>query len=508
MIRKWIFNWSALALLAAAAACSSSEEEPQKPVFPEKQTFEIAAGQTQKLSFSAPSEWRMISDKPWVRFLTGEQSEELPIAYGDAGDNTVTIMMKENGWTFAEEKAVLSMTMEGCSQPVFELARPARERRVAMHVKYYRDPAVTQDAIAISYADRARYKIGFEANFDWKIISQPEWLTKLSKITGDAEVVPDPQKLESIGIESDFLPFEYADGADSKNAIVLSDRSGEHTFHFQFTYEGFPDDELKLMPPTVLRSGLSFYYDKRLMGSSMMGDAGPSENYETLIYQIVTRNMKHSLRLVEYDKAAKQPREIPLADSWLTVEPDKTQDHAYYLSVSKDNEIEEDRSLYLYILPPKYEAGYDYASNFDQAGNFDRSSNKYAICVTQLGKRLEGFNLLGGWAQDIPIEEPVRVTDSELIARYGTTNIFEKRFTATEWGVQGQIAIQAYDLWQPAFDFEDWNNWTNSAPSINSYRLGLGSRKPFASLPAATTPIVFKKPDGTTHGVLIIGREE
>lgn len=508
MTTNWLFKWSIPMCMAVAVACSSDDkEQPSEPTFPEKQTLEVAAGQTYELRFDAEREWRMTSDKAWVRFIMDNDGQELPVAYGSGGENTLTIVMKENGWAFDTESALLSLTMDNYSQPVFELTRPAKERSVKMTVKYHTQQSGYDTQIDISFADRTRYQIGFEANFDWKILSHPKWLKALSVITGDANVAA--SKLERIAIADESIPFEFADASNPENAIVIADRSGKHTYTFPLTYNGLPDDAMSMLPTTTMSTGIEFYYNGNLMGNNITGANGPSPEKLRLIEKIETRNLDYKLQLVEYDAAQKTAREIDANATWVNIAPVAGVDHAYNISIKQTKEYTawENRYLYLYVLPPKYKSGYDYAANFNEKGELDKTSNKYGIRITQLGKRLEGFVLTGGLSQEISLSEPVLVTNQDLITQYGTSNIYEKAFTEAEWGVAGHIQIQVNGMWEIKHEFASWVNWLRSAPSISTYKLGLGSRKPFAQLPNEGSPIIFKDAERNNYGVLLIKKQ-
>lgn len=510
MITKWLLRLGMLICAISIAACSSDNEESSVPNFPDKQTLEVAAGETHVLTFLTERPWRMTSDKAWVRFLMGDPAEELPVAYGSAGENTVTIVMKQNGWAFDTESAQLSLTMDGHTQPIFELRRPAKERSVKMKVKYHTQQPEYETSVNISYADRSRFQVGFEANFDWKVVSVPKWLQPLDVITGEADAPA--EKLERLTVADEWLPYGFEDTNAPENTIVITDRLGEYTFPFTFTFEGMPDDVLSLMPRTTLASGIQFYYDCRLMNDGL-SSGGPSQDRESIISEIETRNMDYTLEYVAFDLADKAAREITPEEAWFKVEPVVGEAHNYRISIKDETDYQawNDRRQYLFILPPKYKkGGYDYASVFDEEGNLDRERNKYGIQITQLGKRLEGYVLVGGYSMDIPIADPIRMEDPVLIEKYGTANLYKKVFTEEEWSMNGQIQIQANGLWEMRYEFTDWADWMKSQPSPSAYRLALGShttRKPFAELPEKVSPIFFKNSDGSTYGVLLLQKQ-
>ena len=186
--------------LATFAACSSNnDEQPQTPpTFPEKQTLSIPAGETLQVSFDAEREWRMTSDMAWVRFLAGNPAEEMPIASGQAGTNTVTLLMKTDGHRFAEETALLNMTMANVSQTVFEVTRPAKEREIRMMVSPNGSAFAEAERLELLYGKSCR--VGFKANFDWKIVSAPDWMAPMTRITGKANEAPTVSNLSLIHI--------------------------------------------------------------------------------------------------------------------------------------------------------------------------------------------------------------------------------------------------------------------------------------------------------------------
>lgn len=507
MIKTWIFKLGAIACMATSASCSSDDDKPVAPSFPEKQILEIAAGETHILQFQTDHEWRITSNKSWVRFLMNDQGQELPVAYGEAGTNSVTILMKEAGWAFEDEAALLSLTMENHTQPIFELKRPAKERVVKMTVKYHTAQPALKEQVDIAYADRTRYQIGFEANFDWKIISHPKWLREIETITGEAN--GPIAKLERISIENDWIPYEFADAADSDNAIIISDCSGEHTYTFPFTYTGLPDDVMNISPATILNNGVSFYYDRRLMGNSVSGIEGPTSDYQAFINDINTRNKEYTLKVVAYDAIQKAAAEIAPSEAWFQYAATPDSDNLYAISLrgEADYEAWEDRNLYLYILPMKYSSGYDYAADFDDSGQLDRLKNKYAIKISQHGKRLKGYVLKNSGTQAL-LTPPTPVDDPALETQYGTANIYEKAFTEDEWNARGSIQIQANGLWMLDGMLEEWTLWLKSPLTISGNKLSLPSRKAFDELPAdKISPIIFKDQTDAIYGVLFIKKQ-
>lgn len=432
-------------LCLAFTACSSDNDEPILPEFPEMQVVSLSAGQQTEINFKATSEWRLVSDKVWLRFLvpgtettySGDDNEEVAVVYGDAGEQTVTIIMKDNGHTFEPETATITMAMEGQTKAIFEVTRRAKSYEVSMVVRTGFSGSLEEaDRLDMNYD--TQYRLGFTANYDWKIDSYPDWIEPLSNITGKADVAVSTSNIESVYVKTDLLPYE------KEGEIVIIRRSGEgNPVSFPITYDGMDSKVLTFNPPLYKNNGMMFSLDGfYCTGSGSDFDPYVKTEDKEKTFNIVTRNMDYRLLLMEYDMGSNTPREVPLDDSWLSCVESPDTKGEITVSLLSDNDDEDTRSLYLYFIPPYYYDNigeYNFAKDFtvvDGKVNFN-GRNGLGIAIRQqgVGKAAtdEGFVIFKGNG-DL-LSEPIKVVDAEITGDYGITNIYAREFTREEWDV-------------------------------------------------------------------------
>lgn len=502
--------------LATFAACSSDNDEQTQtpPTFPEKQTFSIPAGETLQVSFDAEREWRMTSDMAWVRFLAGDPAEEMPIASGPAGANTVTLLMKTDGHRFAEETALLNMTMANVSQTVFEVTRPAKERSIRLMVSPGSDSDFAPaEQVELWYGKS--YYVGFEANFDWKIISAPDWMAPMTRITGEANEAPTVGNSDYIvtnnAVAEAKLPFSQ------QGELVVKPHKGDGPeYRFPVVYPGMGAEDFALTP--LFNYGIHFNNEGYFCIYNPVDGSGdtPTEERQTTL-NVLTRELQRRILIVEYDLAAKTAREVAPADSWLACR-ETAGSPEIVLSVEPFEEWN-DRTLYAYFLPPHYlENDYDFSKDFRVSGNKVTFSGKtYGREIVQTGKpRFEGFEITtynSSW-QLVTLPDPVKVTDQpDLVEKYGTENIYAHAFTAREWEVDFKqnytvkvFGIDGYPMNNPAQKTEQEKWFKTFSPGQNQFTIG--GRVAYASLPDGEYPIEILDSNGSVHGVLIISKAE
>lgn len=501
--------------LATFVACSSDDDtQPQTaPVFPEKQTLSIPAGETLQVSFNAPQEWRMTSDKAWVRFLAGDLAEEMPIASGAAGNNTVTLLMKTEGHRFEEEIARLDMTMANISQTVFEVTRPAKERVIRLMVSQGNDSAFAEsEQLELLYGKTCR--VGFEANFDWKIVSTPDWMAPMTHITGEADEASTYTNTDNIITNNAIAETKHP--FSQKGEIVVGPHKGTGPeYRFPVVYPGMDDNILALVPDPI---GKTFYFSH----NGFYGTKNPSNNTiefteeKQVVLNVLTKELQRRVLLVQYDLATKTASEVTPEESWLTCWA--TEGSSEITLSAEPFEAWNDRTLYVYFLPPYYlENDYDFSKDFRVSGqNVIFSGTAYGRTVIQTGKpRLEGFEITtynSSW-QLVTLPDPVKVIDRpDLVEKYGTENIYARAFTKDEWEISQQsFTVKVFGINGPAesnpaqkAEQEKW--FKNFGASQNQFTLG--GRVKYAELPNGEYPIEILKRDGSVYGVLIISKAE
>lgn len=151
----------------AMGACSSDDENAGvvDPVFPESQSYEIIPDQVCEISFEASTEWRVTTDKQWLKFI--DETGKFQSLTGKAGKQTVRVTATNGALGFTDDKAQVKLTMGGKTQTIAEMNRAAKERVAKMYTVKGSDIIEINEFVDKTF--NRTEQIGFEANFDWKI---------------------------------------------------------------------------------------------------------------------------------------------------------------------------------------------------------------------------------------------------------------------------------------------------------------------------------------------------
>ena len=151
----------------AMGACSSDDENAGvvDPVFPESQSYEIIPDQVCEISFEASTEWRVTTDKQWLKFI--DETGKFQSLTGKAGKQTVKVTATNGALGFTDDKAQVKLTMGGKTQTIAEMNRAAKERVAKMYTVKGSDIIEINEFVDKTF--NRTEQIGFEANFDWKI---------------------------------------------------------------------------------------------------------------------------------------------------------------------------------------------------------------------------------------------------------------------------------------------------------------------------------------------------
>lgn len=121
-------------ILSLSACTEKVPEEAPEPKFPEKQVVtDMIVGEPYVLAFVAEADWSLSVDKSYVRFV--DKDVEKSVVSGTKGDSFVTVLMKDSGQGFEDDMASVTMKMGPKSAVIFDLVRPAKERKVTVWVK-------------------------------------------------------------------------------------------------------------------------------------------------------------------------------------------------------------------------------------------------------------------------------------------------------------------------------------------------------------------------------------
>jgi len=332
------------ALTGSLSGCEETAKTSKEPVFPQKQQVEIEAGATETLTFTAEADWKLVVDKSWCRFVDGEVlTGQLS---GKASDVTVTISVSDEGIDFDASSASIDLTMNGKTETIYEISRPGMVREAKMWLVDYSENTLL-DKIELEYNDglSTMLKVGFSANFDWKINSVPEGL-EMDMLSGEAGVEASMDNYSWVQMKVDALPYSL-DGE-----IVLTDMNGENPVSFPVSYTGMGPNDFYYEGPGW--SGLSFSKDGFVMVNAGPDGSVPSEDRESKI-SVYTKDMKYSVFIS--DEWGYLPDE-EYADYWLKISDDKKGT----LTVTADENAGGAREAYIVVLPEALVADKDNVS--------------------------------------------------------------------------------------------------------------------------------------------------
>lgn len=97
------------------------------PEFPECQQIEIQPEQVYGLNFEANQEWRISSDRQWLKFIDG--TGKFQSLTGKAGHQTVQFTATNGAQGFEGDKASIQLTLGGLTQVIAELSRTPKHAK-------------------------------------------------------------------------------------------------------------------------------------------------------------------------------------------------------------------------------------------------------------------------------------------------------------------------------------------------------------------------------------------
>lgn len=153
----------------------------------EAQEIDVVASQEYTVTFSVSSAWSALADVSWIQFKNESLGGSLfSSLIGQAGDDqTFTVSINDENLDFGNDQGKITLTLSDESKVVIAvLTRQGNEPSISftyMNYETYADEALNIDETFVldwndnsfSYAG----KIGFTANFPWRIEGLPDWIT-------------------------------------------------------------------------------------------------------------------------------------------------------------------------------------------------------------------------------------------------------------------------------------------------------------------------------------------
>ncbi len=199
-MKRGIMNiWLALAVSVTMAFVGCDEEpEVGTPVFPEKITATVEAGERYEFTITANMPWTLTMPDEAVTFFKFIDGEiECPDLNGDAGTHTITIGVSDMQEFNIVRVCTISMTMGNQTQVIAEITRGSKERALTMYVAECYTDEETGDIMFSTDADNNyiysstpaerldwvwsneqwMQRVVIDANFDWYLSPDaPAWL--------------------------------------------------------------------------------------------------------------------------------------------------------------------------------------------------------------------------------------------------------------------------------------------------------------------------------------------
>lgn len=516
-------------------ACSDNEETTAvTPVFPECQQIEIQPGQVCEINFDANQEWRISSDRQWLKFIDG--TEQFQSLTGKAGEQTIQFTVTNGAQGFEGDNACIQLTMGGQTQPIAELSRTPKTREVKMYTTKGVQTVEINELKIEELDDKNGVALNFSANFDWRIdpTTIPTWLTDrtgsqlpMKNLCGEAGQLPIYTNMASVVVP---LTERYT---DHNTQITLRAIGSDYTVQFPISSPGIAPHKILWLPTggATRVSGQYLWSDK---GKQLINEQGGGSNMiETeapVMCQVLTRDNNYTCHFVQWDSDNRQAVEVPtdqLDQLWAKIEKDE---NGRITLKAEPNMQREARTLYFFIQP--HDTVIDFNDSFSAMGNFNFSDRGYGV-------KLEQYALYGGfdiWKQvnSMKYEKLAGATQvadaSAIIEGLKLTridNIYERTFTAAEWDMTEKIDIAALGIPSTSWEFELYNSefeslgfqaadWAGSFTPGNIYPDGydkpsyraivIGNRKPMAGITDSCLYIVLRE-NGSDLGTFVIRKE-
>ncbi|MGM9735796.1 MAG: hypothetical protein ACI4TM_00490 [Candidatus Cryptobacteroides sp.] len=525
-----------LAFLAAVSlfgfvSCGNEILDDGKLSFPMMKTIvDVEPGDEIIFEFDAEEDWALTSDRQWIRFR--DEIGENASLEGYAGSNVVTIVVTADAQGFEGDKAMVEMTMDTETKVIAEIKRSAKEKVARMYVRHGLDEIEEVEYVDIAYLPREEsVLIGFEANFDWKFISAPEWVdTKpvgyksLEDVNGsaDQEITP-----EDFGA---FFVKNMAKDSDRIGYVVIGEKEGDKTIEFEIRSAGIPAAQILWEDTKIAKGGVTWSYLGKI------GDAEDAGNSAELHF--IAKDFDYELLYLDAkgNAIAEENR------SWLTVEDDG--EGNLKVSAVQNEDGGDERAVYLGVMPKGIELAMyvkvdtewmNLKSVLFPSSGFAFNANYPFVVALQQEASPGGFKLINqnsykDW------QKPERAENAEDIVKglnlKVSDNIWQYKFTEATWSGTSAVNLGILPKGFPAgnwgslkfygsdykeiissegvYDIPGWAKAYSIQPRSIDYQLHFGlllkkaNRTPFAELPEGDLIIVFYDKNGAEVGTFVI----
>lgn len=421
-----------------------------------KTMVDVEPGDELTFEFEAEADWALTCDRQWIKFWDEELGKENASLEGFAGSFTVTVIVTADAQSFEGDKAVVEMTMAGETRTVAEISRSAKERSAKMFMLVNADDIIAAELVDIPYLDREDYvRVGFEANFDWKFVSAPEWVNtrpagykSIEDVNGDAG-----QEISVDGFGA-FVVRNVAKYADQTGKIVIGEKDGDRTFEFEVRAAGIPAEKILWEDLKIARSGFTW---------NCLGKLGDGEDADK------PAELRFVVKDMEYELLYLDAKGNPLTEanrSWITVEDDKN--GCLKITARQNEDGGDERAVYLGVMPKGVDMGtYVKVENrwytlknliFPSSGYAFNPTYPFVVALRQEetpgGFKIVNQNTYKEWVKASRADNAAEIASA--LKLNAADNIWQYRFSEAEWS--GSSAVN-FGIMPKGYDSEDFGSF-------------------------------------------------
>ncbi|MCD8209998.1 MAG: DUF5003 domain-containing protein [Prevotella sp.] len=232
---RGLFSLMMIALMSLFGFTSCSDDDDDvistKSSFPTLQEIYVNAGDNTTLSFTASARFILTSSQNWCTF-DGE------ITYsGEAGDQQVPLTISRTGQSQdSVSVATITMIIGEESQAIATVTRSASDTEITI----YDEDGNEISLLTAGYSNYIYYTI--TANFDFNAIELPDWLD----LDGTIYSTKDTPTKVGLKVKDEASYFKYPQDAE----VAISNESGTIIYPIQIVYDGMDADEIKITMST------------------------------------------------------------------------------------------------------------------------------------------------------------------------------------------------------------------------------------------------------------------
>lgn len=253
---------------------------------------DATCGETVAVSFNVGYNWNINSDKDWCR-INGEDKS----LGGKPGEHTVNFVVNDRGNLFADDRASITLYMNGESRVIAYITRRAAK---AYEVEVSSNGQVYADGESLIIGAEGKLVLDLSPNFDMDLLKYdcPSWV----QMERDGKVL-------TLSVMDDSMKYVINNANDSLR--MTKDSTVHRSFHVQ--YAGMNPREIRISQQ--LEEVLVVSYDAK---QAFLG----AEEYEMPVsFSIVAANDEYEIVSLGYDESCGYYI-LSEDEGWVTIQDD------------------------------------------------------------------------------------------------------------------------------------------------------------------------------------------